>query len=1251
MSISDDNIHSESAYSSLLSETGDTTDNSSKKYPPIKQQLKSKNKNTSAKQCRKMRAYRPEGGSRSETTSGYETEPRNAIGLTFEWANEEDNYPYYDQEEDIEGDDVYSDAGLSVNEKISSPESSDNENEHTERKVRIDYYEKSVISMTTAERRKKLSDAHMMQYGIQLSGRCLAELTSRFGKQNKKYSTFYSNFMEDENILLLRCQKNPEKYRKGRVTIRSSHDALCTLFEPFDEIETVEISGRSKCGKVFTDDEVVVELLQPLGQTTYLPRINKTITTSQSLYGKVIGRLKRTRYEGIDHPVLVCELDKFEYDKAIPVCKTVPKFHLLSENRDANHFSIDIYKYDENAMKIVHSHTLPVSPKLRRHCLFYVAYISWHSLYPLGAIIKVHESTKDFMSGLNILELQHTVPTLYSEGTIKCVDRGLDIQFLNNKENRFDLTKVCNVFTIDPIGSKVLDDAVSICKLKTGGFRVGVHITDVSSFVEIKSELDKEARERGTTFFRGHFGDPHQMLPEPISTDKCSLVAGKNKLALTIFYHFNERLECIYADTKCCKSIINSREQFSYVQVQNIIKGRASSKWKNDILNLFNVSKSLRQKRLGDGMFSIPYEFELPENEENNSNYPEAYYLIEELMILTNHSIASFLFRIFPDCIPLRCQDSPPTRKLNEWKKAYPLIADMILKIQGCPTGTKRESQMKLRYNDIVFVQRWLWRNVMEHIKNGEEEKAAALLCKEELHPFHAMALHDWISIQSVAEYRCSGYHRNSEGKHFNLGIFPYTHFTAPIRRYVDLVVHRLLHAAIEKEESPYSADSIHEICQDINKIMLRAKGYNQKCQSLLLAYHFRKAPAVVHGFITECSNDNDISLVIPGLDVLSKHCKTLKINLLGVHERPKYKRDVDKLNSAADRKYMVLTWKNRIYSRLCTRPYPKNPSDGYKVLKGSTPQKIDPHQKSDFKQMTLWIEYIQKLITERNSSQLSNLANNSETSESLSKSFLHSSLDTENDVNSETIDPTKKKTEVNSILTKQFCDYSMDFRHGQVIAVQYSSEMRRGILTPYIQVFDMTRNLKYCLEHMRDPIQCLEKYSTTATKTRYDNSEEYKNIWIPIILMETAMTVIRDDPIILNDIFVSFNADGGSFTLGSNFCFERNIDFRSMSINFVDTEKIQYVPSSDYLCIKCVTSTKDGEYFQPTKTAAPQEYKIWTRHAKIDRLSIVQKNTADTRYRIYFKNLGSKSRRPPGHGEKNPKCSVEILVKPAMDK
>jgi hypothetical protein len=81
--------------------------------------------------------------------------------------------------------------------------------------------------MTTTDRRKKLSDSQIMQYGIQLSDRCLAELTSKCRKQNKKYTTYYSDFMEDENTLLLKCQESPEKYRKGIVAIRSCFHRIC----------------------------------------------------------------------------------------------------------------------------------------------------------------------------------------------------------------------------------------------------------------------------------------------------------------------------------------------------------------------------------------------------------------------------------------------------------------------------------------------------------------------------------------------------------------------------------------------------------------------------------------------------------------------------------------------------------------------------------------------------------------------------------------------------------------------------------------------------------------------------------------------------------------------------------------------------------------------------------------------------------------------------------------------------------------
>ncbi|CAG2214047.1 unnamed protein product [Mytilus edulis] len=310
-----------------------------------------------------------------------------------------------------------------------------------------------------------------------------------------------------------KCNDDPEQFRKGTLEIRSSHEAICTLEKPFNGVETVEISGRSKCGKAFTDDEVVVQIYQIEGRTTYIPRIGKEIQVPD-LFGEVIGCLKRHRYNEINHPVFVCELDKFEYDKAKPICRTLPKFHLLSENKEDSPFSVDIYRYNENTRSIFYDKSLPVSPALRQRYLFYVAYISWNSLYPLGAIIKVHESTKVFETGLKILKLQNSVPTLYSNETIKYVD--FDMKYMGDKSKRIDLTEECYVFTIDPVGSKVLDDAVSIKKLHNGEWRVGVHITDVSVFIEQNSALDYEARERGTTFFRGQFGDPIKCFPNPL---------------------------------------------------------------------------------------------------------------------------------------------------------------------------------------------------------------------------------------------------------------------------------------------------------------------------------------------------------------------------------------------------------------------------------------------------------------------------------------------------------------------------------------------------------------------------------------------------------------------------------------------------------------------------------------------------------------------------------------------------------------
>lgn len=1243
---------------------------------PIQSKFPIKSIKRNAKNRRKKRR-----ASARSSTSETNLEEENDIAINFEWGNDDDYYPYIDL--DNESDDVYSDENNSDDMQMQS-DSDDEENvEANFDRVKINYYEMS-RAFGKDERLRTKIDTKMIQYGLALSTKCLANMQQKFRKSSKKYESYYTPFIKDVQSLISMCENNPDRYKRGILKIRSSHNASCTLLESTGGNESVEISGRSKCGMAYSDDDIVVEIHQPTGHTSYIQRMDRRIKVAEQVFGKVIGRIKQNRYEGIAHPVLVCELDKHEYDKAKPVCRTLPKFHLLSENRDdKNPFSVDIYNYDESARKITFKRSIQLSPTMRKKFLFYVAFISWTGLYPLGAIIKVHESTKDFLTGLDILELQYKVPTLYTTETVKCVERLIDDNFRQNKLGRFDLTdpSKIKIFTIDPKNARVLDDAVSIEKLPNGEFRVGVHISDVSCFIKSGSEVDQEARDRGTTFFRGNFGDPHQMLPEPISTDRCSLTAGKSRLALSVFYHFDKHLHCIHKNTACIKSIIRSCNQLSYDEVQRVIEDNLESSLKEEIQTLFQISKSLRKKRLGNGMFSVSCENELFETDDTLATCPEAYYLIEELMILTNYSVASYLLRKFPECVPLRCQDPPSAPKLKEWRKAYPVMADIILCLQGYPkcmdmkTIIKlgnletKEGDSKLRPNDITFIQKWLWKSVANRLQQAslkeegndyggaelDEKVAALLLRKEELHPFHALAIHEWKSMQGFAEYRCSGIHKNEDMRklrHFNLGIFPYTHFTAPIRRYIDLEVHRLLHAAIDGETVDYirkwfDCEKMHSLCQNVNKAMIRAKDYARQCRSLLLAFKLRSSPVVVNSFVEECS-DKDISLVIPGCNFLPKQCRSLRVNLLGVSERPKFYDDLEKLNSPAKRKFMVLTWKDRIYSKFGNRPFPKYPNRGYQVAKKGNPQKIDPNQKSDITQTSTWINYIkQYVLSERGQLQMQ-FASNFERGEALSGSFLHSSLNTENDVNSEINCHQVQNENDNRIITEQFCNYSMDFHHGQVIAVQLSSEMQRGILTPYIQLMDLTRNLKYCLQHMRDPIGCLEKYSTVSSIHYYDNSEHYKNVWIPILLMETAMKVVRDNNVIINDLPVIFQATGGFFTLKSDFCYERNIDVTPMPFSLKSEDDKQFDSvSSDYLCIKWPVSVADGRFLRINKSTPPHEYKILTNHAKIEKVSKANKNTADEKLKIHFRILGPKTVLL----EDRPVCTIEIMQKPEIDK
>ncbi|VDI18982.1 Hypothetical predicted protein [Mytilus galloprovincialis] len=1186
--------------------------------------------------------------------------------------------------------------------KDQSSSDSDSENDMVPNTTGAMNYFQQSCQLSKEYKNKEFFHSHAIQHGLKLSKRCVARLQNECARENKGKKDFYTVFLKPQKLLSL-LQRYPMKYKQGILQIDSSHGAICKIKNATDGIDLIVISGRSKCGKAYTDDEVVVEVLL---ENSEIPRLGKIIQPRQKVFGKVVGILARKRKENIDHPVYVCELDSFDNYKAKPICKTIPKLHLVRKNfKEKNYFTVDLYKYNAERKDLLPDRQMRITPSRRRKYLFYVVFISWPATYPIGVAIDVHKSTTSFLNGMRILDLQYEIPTIYKPSTVTKLQQKLHVKFADKKADREDLTENIKAFTIDPKGTKVLDDAISIDKSDDGSFRVGVHISDVTAYIEKGDEIDIEAAERGTTYFSGRYNDPHCMLPEPLSLDTCSLLPGLSRLTITVFLFFGSDFKP-RAHT-IGKSYIKSSEQLSYEQVQAVIDGHSvKSKWKEHIDDLFRIATAVRRNRLGNAMWGVPFEYDFGEDLETRTNCFEAYYLIEEFMILANESVAKLLMSLplFKDRVPLRCQDAPPTKRVQDWLKSYPKILDQIIQLQGVKPLEHREISFanledgrRLRYTEISFIQKWIWNLFTSYMNEGNFRQAGRLLRQDEIHPYQALAIDEWISFQENAEYRCSGNLANKrQGSHFGLNKYPYVHFTSPIRRYIDIVTHRLLHAAISPtttaKDIPYSSKEVQTICTQMNRISLQAKTYDNKCKSLHLASDLQKKPTVFYGFV-KFSSDQDLALVFPGLRYLNDECTTLTLNNLDVCCQPIFKRDVERVNLPAERNIMELIWDKRIYSNLKRRPYPKTPRNGYQYAQNDEPQRIDPHQRTEIHQSTKWMKFLVSACSINNLSKCKQSF--TEITDASPLRYVTTSFDTEYDINCElekkrqpdenivdtpnedglnslstkTKSKTEKRRKYPSIITKQSCKFSMTFSHGQVVSVQMSANIQKGILTPYIQFVDMTENVKFCLEHMRDPVYCLEQYTVNKTKPKYENLEEYKDIWLPIIQMESVMSAVRSDTIVINDVDVNLKDSDGSFNLKSEFCDERNIILSSMAISFLDKNvpadgseesKKYYMPRTDYLCIRCplfrnplepgsgYSLDKPSEFTTWNKWR-PDEYYIWSTHAKITSVD-TYKNSGNiaVNFRIH-KNAGKQPPDLPSGKNRLKKCCVEIMPKSAI--
>ena len=335
-------------------------------------------------------------------------------------------------------------------------------------------------------------------------------------------------------------------------------------------------------------------------------------------------------------------------------------------------------------------------------------------------------------------------------------------------------------FTIDPADARDFDDALSLKQLENGNWEIGVHIADVTHYVQQDSLTEEEAKQRATSVYLVDRVVP--MLPERLSNHICSLNPAEDKLTYSAVFEVNEKAEVL--NEWFGRTIINSDKRFSYSEAQYVID-TGEGDMKDQILVLHRLAQQLRAKRFAVGAFSferVEVQFDLDDEGKplgiRFRDMGTANQLIEEFMLLANKRVAEFVGKKHKGkTFVYRIHDKPDPEKISNFSHFI----------------TKFGYKLSEDENNLPRAMNRLLKEVA-----GKNEQNII----------------ETIALRAMAK---AVYSTNNIG-HYGLAFKHYTHFTSPIRRYPDMMVHRLLTAYLNKE-NPGSQEKFEKLCDHSSKM------------------------------------------------------------------------------------------------------------------------------------------------------------------------------------------------------------------------------------------------------------------------------------------------------------------------------------------------------------------------------------------------------------------------------------------------
>lgn len=946
---------------------------------------------------------------------------------------------------------------------------------------------------------------------------------------------------------------NPNVFKHCKLEMERHDQAYA---RPLDEpMLSIKIYGRENVGRSFPGDEVCVEILSR--------------DKGEGIKGRVVGLINRDE----NSLTFICKMVEDNPQCVTPVNKRMTRIRTV-QKRDMG--KIEVRQFKDG--RWVRQEFVNIA----ENQMLVVRILKWDNqkTFPLGVVTKVIPESDALheMLGIELGSMDTPPPFTLQEPED---DKALD---------REDLCDIIT-FTIDPTTAQDLDDGISVNELPDS-YQIGVHITDVASYITKDSEHDKFARQRGRTIYTSEKEDVAFMFSRELSKDHLSLMRGKDRKAISLLIDIDKKTSNIL-NSRFALTRIKSDRRLSYEKADQIIQKYYYS----------DDTKPLRVSCVEDCV-AVAYRFsEVHRKCRLEGEWPfgrrtgqsQSHAMVEELMNLYNSAAAEELISsdITKDLTPLRCHREPDPEQLKQFREKYINLIPMSLYFSNiCEVDTENSEE------DVWLNAEGLSLNIFTSIFHKIEAFAQIkdyynlmqLIFSDEIHPTFIPMVREFRDIQKKAFILRSCSSTDSRLGHYDLQLDAYTWASSPMRRYLDLILQRLLHTVLSKKkvlsQADYTQVEISRFCQS------GMDTEEKEAQFLRITMvQFEPKDVVMLAVvdqITPQGHEFTISFPLhPMLKVITILYKHLK-----VVDQPKYNEDENS---------MTLYWRRRVYS--FSKSF--NVSDPSKPMKNVTPVSSILWKRlvSAVKQQD-WVETEQCLQDIKTGG---NEENKRLKSKACSKEQHH------------------------------YKELTMELELGTVVQVQLGTELKDGLPVPVVLLLNINECFEICLEHTRNPTVCFSKAECNASKSIYKSYKEYQNIWRQLCQIDTAYNALEENnSVILEDVRIKWSGDETNL---QGFFYITKTQKKEWSLEF-DL-------GNSFLCIrlrhqKPENNKNDRSAVSDLQGSLPF---TWVAHAVTSKPK-KQKDT-DNKDRIHFQiTQRSMSYIPPEVNAEGTKFTIEVIPK-----